>query len=326
MLGVADLIVAKALVMVLAVRLTQANVSVAPVLGVTVSVLLAAAGVSYIITHRGRVGAVHATVMAALTAAIVTATVSATKEAVVMLAIAHLVVSIAEGVVSTHTKLTLMARLVAFIVVRTVGIVLQTSTAWLALAGGGIAIVAVATVRVAGVLHVAHPIKHVALHAVPAAAHVVTAAGWVRVWTVYTVSSNSRTASHTQSSVTERTCGFLVWSWDIANTIKVVTFRVLAALTDSIILAGKGHCAVAIGTLVTIRILAAFMLLKITNNSALNVGWPVTHGAERILVARIECQRPLAIAQRVGGASTVSTLHQAGLAIRSTHPEPAAVC
>ena len=56
----------------------------------------------------------------------------------------------------------------------------------------GVTVVAVASVGVAGVGHVADSVKHGALCVVSAPAHVVTAAGWVRVRTVDTVSSNNR--------------------------------------------------------------------------------------------------------------------------------------
>ena len=129
-----------------------------------------------------------------MTAAIITAAVSATKEAIVMCSIADLVISITEGMVIAHTELTLVSLQVTLIVVRTVGIVLQSSAAWLALAGAGVTVVAVAIVRVTGVCHVAHPVKHVALRTLSTATHVVSAAGGVRVGTVDTVSSNSRTS------------------------------------------------------------------------------------------------------------------------------------
>ena len=64
MCSIADLVIAQTLIMILAVWLTQASVSVAPVLGLTVAVLLAAAGVGNIITDRSRVGTVESTVMA----------------------------------------------------------------------------------------------------------------------------------------------------------------------------------------------------------------------------------------------------------------------
>ena len=129
-----------------------------------------------------------------MTTAIVTATVSATEETVVMLGIAHLIISITEGMVIAHTQLTLMSVQVALIVVWTVGIVLQTSTARLALAGAGITVVAVAIVWVSAVSHVAHPIKHVTLGTLSTATQMVSAAGGVRVGTIDTVSANSRTS------------------------------------------------------------------------------------------------------------------------------------
>ena len=129
-----------------------------------------------------------------MTAAIVTAAVSATEEAVVMLGIANLIVSITEGMVIAHTQLTLVSLQVTLIVVRTVGIVLQSSTAWLALTGAGITVVAVAIVWVTGVRHVAYPIKHVTLWTLSTATHMICAAGGVRVGAVDTVSSNRRTS------------------------------------------------------------------------------------------------------------------------------------
>ena len=67
MSSITDLIISQTLVMVLAVWLTQSTVSVAPVLRLAVTVLLAATGVGHIVTDRSRVGTVESTVMATCT-------------------------------------------------------------------------------------------------------------------------------------------------------------------------------------------------------------------------------------------------------------------
>ena len=107
------------------------------------------------------------------------------------------------------------------------------------------------------------------------------------------------TTSFAFSSVTISTGGGIVGSGNIADTIRVVTVRVIGTLARSIVYTGEVHCTVAIGTFVAILIMTTFVLIQVANYSTLNVGWPVTHRSKGILVAWVECESPLVIAKRI---------------------------
>jgi len=271
MVSITHLIKTLALIVVITVRHTEASVGVAPVLSIAVTVLAAATGVGLLVTHWSWVGTVESTVMTPFTAAIVTAALSSTEEAVVMLSIAGHVEPVTEWVIITHSQLTLVTAQVTLVVLRTVAIVQETSTPGLALHGTGVTVVAMASVGVAGVGHVADSVKHGALRVVSAPAHVVTAAGWVRVRTVDTVSSNNRASSNTFSSITEGTGRLIMRSGNIADSIKVVTVRVLLTLTHSVIDTVEVESTVTIRTLVTVIIVTTLVHLWITDHATLYV-------------------------------------------------------
>ena len=116
-------------------------------------------------------------------------------------------------------------------------------------------------------------------------------------------------------------------SGNIADTIRVVTVRVIGTLARSIVYTGEVHCTVAIGTFVAILIMTTFVLIQVANYSTLNVGWPVTHRSNRPLILGVETEGPLSIAHRVCGGAR-ATFHQTGLqrlTILFTNPESATV-
>ena len=126
------------------------------------------------VADRSWILTVEIAVVTPRTASIVRATVSATEEAVVVVLITDLIVSFTEGIIVADLEVALVSVGVTLVVVRTVGAVLQTSTAWETL--GSVTVVAVVGVGV-GVRHVAHPVVHLALLAVPAPADVGGAGG-----------------------------------------------------------------------------------------------------------------------------------------------------
>ena len=134
---------------------------------------------------------VEITVMTSRTTAIVSPAVSTAVEAVVVVFIADLVEAVTERIIIADVEVTLVSCGVALVVVRTVAAILQSSTARDALRP--VAVVAVVRVGV-GVCHVAHPVEHLTLLVVPAAAHVGAAAGGVTAGTVCAVFSEVRTA------------------------------------------------------------------------------------------------------------------------------------
>ena len=126
------------------------------------------------VADRSWILAVEIAVMTPRTASIVGATVSATVEAVVVVLIADLIVSFTEGIIVADLEVAVVSVGVTLVVVRTVGAVLQTSTARETLSP--VTVVAVVGVGV-GVRHVAHPVVHLALLAVPTPADVGGAGG-----------------------------------------------------------------------------------------------------------------------------------------------------
>ena len=143
------------------------------------------------VADRSWILAVEIAVMTPWAASIVSATVSATVEAVVVVLIADLIVSFTEGIIVADLEVAVVSVGVTLVVVRTVAAILQSSTARDALRP--VAVVAVVRVGV-GVCHVAHPVEHLTLLVVPAAAHVGAAAGGVTAGTVCAVFSEVRTA------------------------------------------------------------------------------------------------------------------------------------
>ena len=174
-----------------ALGLADMGVCVAEVSDVTIIVVPTSANMRVAIADWCGVLTVEITVMTSRTTAIVGPAVSTAVEAVVVVFIADLVKAVTERIIIADVEVTLVSCRVALVVVRTVAAILQSSTARDALRP--VAVVAVVRVGV-GVCHVAHPVEHLTLLVVPAAAHVGAAAGGVTAGAVCAVFSEVRTA------------------------------------------------------------------------------------------------------------------------------------
>jgi len=174
--------------------------------------------------------------MATFTASIVGATfISSTVETIVMVCITDLVISLAEVICVTDSLFTEMSVLIAEIAIRTVLVIIQSST------------------------------------------------------------SSQASSSFSTVGTVVRVMG----SRNITDSIVVVTIRVLGTLTGSRIDTLEEYGAVASITLVTVRVLTAFIFrqISVTCDTTLNVGRPITDRSKRILITWIKCESPLVIAK-----------------------------
>ena len=124
-----------------------------------------------------------------------------------------------------------------------------------------------------------------------------------------------------------------VGSRDIAHLIVVITLRIDGALNIAGVRvdAVEAGGAIPVGAFcLTFRVLTTLRsgIHLIANNiGAVNISRPVTNWTIRVLVAHIELKGPssLTLGVRIKLVLTICALHKAGLPLRTTLPESAAI-
>jgi len=283
----------------------------------TVSIRCTSTSVGILVTNWCRVFTIQSTVMATFTTSIIGSTVSATEEAVVIVCITDLIISLTFSVCSTlcYTGVVLAVeslKTVSIVGTSTgVGILVTYRCGVLTIQS---TVVATFTTSIVGATIISSTVETIVMVCITdlviSLAEVICVTdslftemsvliAEIAIRTVLVIIQSSTSSQASSSFSTVGTVVRVMGSRNITDSIVVVTIRVLGTLTGSRIDTLEEYGAVASITLVTVRVLTAFIFrqISVTCDTTLNVGRPITDRSKRILITWIKCESPLVIAK-----------------------------